>query len=215
MPLLLALDPGLADFGAALLCGRTGAIVAADVLTTAPNTIPRKREQRALAPGEKRRRTKRPVVGGVAIDTDRRITALAQWLVGFARTTQASAGELIGAAVAEAPGGSLLGFTAAIALGTASTVAAMFCRTIAAPLERVSVRTWRRTYVPGEKVITDDALYAAIGARAADQVARELALRGRAASKSVHALDSVGIGRWARNYSPSVRRALGIDVGGL
>lgn len=211
MPLLLALDPGLADFGAALLCGRTGAIVAADVLTTAPNTIPRKREQRPLKPGEKRRRTKRPVVGGVALDTDRRIAELAEWLGYFA----SSSPDRIGAAVAEAPGGSLLGFTAAIALGTASTVAAMFCRTIAAPLERVSVRTWRRTYVPGEKVITDDALYAAIGARAADQVARELALRGRAASKSVHALDSVGIGRWARNYSPSVRRALGIDVGGL
>ena len=206
MPRILALDPGEAAFGASVL-DATGAIVAADVLSTEPHTIRPRRPRKPRDGKSKRRRL--PVVGGMARDTDRRIGELWRWLIDFARPYGCVA------AVAESPGGSALGFTAAIALGTANSIARIATIELGLPLERVGVREWRRTFVPGKATIEDQELYDAIGRVAADRVGEELSRRGRKASLAVHAIDSVGIGRWSINFSPLVRRALGIDVGGL
>lgn len=205
MTRILALDPGLAAFGASVLDER-GEIIAADALDTEPNTI---RPKRPRKPGANKRRRRLPVVGGVAFDTDRRIGLIWDWISAF------SALHCPDVVVAESPGGSALGFTAAIALGTASTIASLLAHTSGSELVRVGVKAWRRTYVPGVAKIPDEDLYDAIGKVAASRAADELKIRGRSANLLVHVLDSVGIGRWAINFSSIARRALGIDVGGL
>lgn len=208
MTRILALDPGFAAFGAVILDDK-GAIVAADVADTAPNTIPRKKPPRPLKNGEKRKRKRQPVVGGLAFDNDRRVVELYRWLVDFARPFSAVA------AVAESPGGSALGFTAAQALALANAVARLACLDLEIELHRVSVQQWRRTFVPGQRVIPDEDLYDAIGKPAAAACAAELATRGRRPSLLVHALDGVGIGRWSLDYCAPIRRELWIDEDGL
>lgn len=210
--LILALDPGLAAFGAALVDAATGELVDVDVCSTEPNTIKPKRPRKPPVDGKKRKRRRLPIAGGKARDDDRRAGELAAWLLAFAGPHSPAA------AVAESAGGSALGFTAAIALGAANAIAALTVAELGLELERVTVQAWRRTYVPapvdGRKV-TDEELYDAIGKSSCDRIAKILVARGRSASLWVHGADAFAIGRWARNFSSSVRRACAIDAGGL
>lgn len=205
MALILALDPGFAAFGAALVDAATGELVDVDVFSTAPNTIKRKRPRK---PGAKRRRL--PVVGGVARDDDRRVGELAKSFRAFVAEHQ------IAAAVGESCGGSQ-DASAARAMGMANAIAAMLVDELWLELERVSVHAWRRTFVPSkvDRAVSDEELYDAIGKQTCDRVRSMLIARGRAGSLWVHGADALAIGRWARNFSSSVRRACGIASGGL
>jgi hypothetical protein len=207
--LILALDPGLAAFGAALVDAESGELVDVDVFPTAPNTIAPTGKRREPKPGQKRKRRRLPVVGGMARDMDRRTLELAAGLISFALPHRPAA------AVAESSGGSALGFTAAIALGAANAIAAIAVGELGIELDRVTVKAWRRTYVPGKNKISDEELYDAIGKSTCERISKMLIARGRLGSLWVHAADALAIGRWARNFSSPVRRACGIDVGGL
>lgn len=208
--MLLAIDPGLAKCGAVAL-DHLGRIRFADVLVTEVG------ERAKPAPGLFRGKKRKPgkVIGGAAADTDRRIRELAIWLDNLITEFRPAA------IVAEAAGGSK-GGRAATALAAANAVVVLatslpFVESLpcAGKLVRVHVQTWRRTVVPGQRKISDQELYAAIGAPAAALVHQQLVSRGKSPALAVHALDAVGIGRWALGYSSVVRRAMGIDEGGL
>lgn len=207
--LILALDPGFAAFGAAVVDAATGELVDVDVFATAPNTIKPTKPRRPPVEGKKKKRRRLPVVGGAARDMDRRALEIAS---GF-RTFVAE--HWLDVAVAESSGGSALGFTAAIALGAGNAIASVLVGELGIELERVGVREWRRTYVPGKAKIEDEELYDAIGKATCERVERMLVARGRARSLWVHGVDALAIGRWARNFSAPVRRACGISIGGL
>jgi hypothetical protein len=209
MPLILALDPGFAAFGAALVDAASGEIVDVDVFATAPNTIKPKRPRKPNADGTKKKRRRHPVVGGMARDMDRRSLEIARDFRAFVGEHQPAA------AVAESSGGSALGFTAAIALGAANAIASIVVSELWIELERVTVQAWRRTFVPGKSKIADEELYDAIGKLTCERIRTMLIARGRLGSLWVHAADAYAIGRWSRDFCAPVRRACGIAVGGL
>lgn len=208
---ILALDPGLANFGAVIL-DRRGSIIAADVLATVGAESVKSKAARARATAAGRKAPRRELAGGAAVDHDRRTLEVATWLRAFARSMITARPAVV---VAEATGGSK-GARAAIATATANTIAAIVAAELGIPLVRVHVQAWRRTLVPGKRAIPDAELYAAIGVPASLQVGAELRARGRKASAAVHALDAVGMGRWALDFSAVARRTLGLGgEGGL
>lgn len=152
------------------------------------------------------------IIGGSAADTDRRILELDAWL----RDLIAWFSPAI--VVAEATGGSK-GARAAIATASANATIAIATRRYDLELVRVHVQQWRRVFVPspvgGTRKITDEELYDAIGKAAEERVIAELASRKKPAGLKVHALDAIGIGRWGVWHCSKVRRAVGVDVGGL
>lgn len=203
--MLVALDPGLAAFGAVAMDAR-GEILGADVCTTEPDTVPSSRPRK---PGAKRNRSK--VRGGSAHDTDRRTVIVSHWLGAFLERWQPRA------VVAEAAGGSK-GARAGAMLAAASAIAAIAVDGIGwgdTPLVRVHVQQWRRTFVPDKRKIPDAELYACLADVTRGKILVFLGEQGRRPSLGVHAYDAALIGRWAIKFSAVARRALGIDEAGL
>lgn len=240
-PLLLALDPGFAALGGALL-DRDGALVEVDTCRTEP------------AP-----RPKRAAGSWSAQDRAARAGKAWSWLL-WLKTCADQDGQLV-AFVAEAnPAGK--GADALIALGVGSGLVGAYAQQIGLPpvLELPGGHDrdgWRRAYLQGyfghrhrpaaaaagapdedeanrrrtraraaNRKAEDAALYAAIGDSATrdhrvgaapldELTVREFALArlktwARRPSTLVHALDAIGLGRWALTYHAGVRAAMGL-----
>lgn len=242
-PLLLALDPGFAALGGALL-DRDGALVEVDTCRTEP------------AP-----RPKRAAGSWSAQDRAARAGKAWSWLL-WLKTCADQDGQLV-AFVAEAnPAGK--GAAALIALGVGSALVGAYAQQIGLPpvLELPGGHDrdgWRRAYLQAyfghrqrpaaaaagaateleantrrsraraaNRKAEDAALYAAIGdqpsgapevlAGAGTPTVREFGLArlktwARRPSTLVHALDAIGLGRWALTYHPTVRAAMGLADG--
>lgn len=239
-PLLLALDPGFAALGGALL-DRDGALVEVDTCRTEP------------AP-----RPKRAAGSWSAQDRAARAGKAWSWLL-WLKTCADQDGQLV-AFVAEAnPAGK--GADALIALGVGSGLVGAYAQQIGLPpvLELPGGHDrdgWRRAYLQGyfghrhrpaaaaagapdedeanrrrtraraaNRKAEDAALYAAISDQPAPSIqrnqivemvtVREFALArlktwARRPSTLVHALDAIGLGRWALTYHAGVRAAMGL-----
>lgn len=234
--LLIALDPGFAALGGALL-DRDGALVEVDTCRTEPDARP-----------------KRAAGSWAAQDRARRAGAGWSWLL-WMKTCADQDGELVAFAAEANPAGK--GAAALIALGVGSALVGAYAQQIGIPpvLELPGGHDrdgWRRAYLqayfghrqrpaaaaagaPTEleanarrsraraanRKAEDAALYAAIGdqpAGAGAPTVREFALArlktwARRPSTLVHALDAIGLGRWALTYHPGVRAAMGLAAG--
>lgn len=197
---MLAADVGLASFGTAWLNG-AGQFHFADAIETKPTPVAKRRGEATAAE---------------LADRARRIAEIWDWLM-----TQIGRFGVPAHIIAEAGRGLGAGNAAITSIATGSTIATMLAIRTATPITWVAPREWRRYYCPapaadfGERkraagVPSDDELYRAIGAAARTKVDDFLAREKHAASLWPHAMDAVGLGRWAVARSREVRDALGL-----
>jgi hypothetical protein len=214
---VLALDPGLGSFGAALF-DESARLLDVDALATEVGeevaaTQKAKREARKEGrsaprrkPGQKNSTTEQ------LEDRTRRVGEIWDWLDEFALGDDWIAPDVI---VAEAGAGITphSNSHAIVSLATGSTVVQCLAARIGVPVVWGTQAEWRRTFIPnpvsGRKGEYSQAEIAnAVGRDVEERIKRKLRDRGKSISIRDHALDAVGLGRWAIGYSLSVQRAL-------
>jgi Holliday junction resolvasome RuvABC endonuclease subunit len=166
---VLALDPGLASFGACTLELPGRAVIGADVFRSAPS--PRKR---AVAASDDRYRRARELAAWLDVVLNRwRPAVIAAEAMSFPRS---------GVAIAS------------MALAWGCLAAVVDRRRL--PLVQVAPQDWKR-HVSGRKGTADADLYPMLYERGGAEVEADLAARGLPRSQHVHALDALGVALWS------------------
>jgi Holliday junction resolvasome RuvABC endonuclease subunit len=166
---VLALDPGLASFGACAVELPRCAVVGADVFRSAPS--PRKRQI------------------GASDDRYRRARELAGWLEALADRWRPS---VVAVEAMSFPRSSVAIASMALAWGCLAAVA----HRRGLPVVQASPQDWKR-HVSGRKGTADADLYPTLYERGGAEVEADLVARGLPRSQHVHALDALGVALWS------------------
>lgn len=209
MTRLLAMDPGLATFGAALL-GPAGALLDVDALSTEAGEDVK--ATRALARAARRAGKSAPSRKGKKNATDeqledraRRIREILDWLDAFAFGDDWVKPDV---AIAEAGRAMRTGTDGIISVASGMSIAIAICWKLEIPLVWCTPREWRRSLVPNpastregpsEKEI-EAAHSPAIRARIVDK----LKSQGKSISLRGHAFDAHAMGQWGLRSSPEI-----------
>lgn len=196
-PRVLCMDPGIATFGLASMRA-SGHVVSLSACGTKVGDD---------RPGKGKGRTSYDLR-----DRERRTRELLDWIdsfvdeVGPPRIVVAEAGRNMG------PG---VGDTAKIYLGAGQTIAMVTAWRYGVPLVWATQLEWRRVLIPKPRsgrhgTYAQDEIVDAIG-KDVDELAKKiLRYEGKSITLRDHAIDAVGMGRWAVFNSAAVRRALGM-----
>jgi Holliday junction resolvasome RuvABC endonuclease subunit len=166
---VLALDPGLASFGACAVELPGPVVVGADVFRSAPS--PRKRQV------------------GASDDRYRRARELAAWLEALLDRWRPS---VVAVEAMSFPRSGVAIASMALAWGCLAAVA----HRRGLPLVQASPQDWKR-HVSGRKGAADADLYPMLYERGGAEVEVDLVARGLPRSQHVHALDALGVALWS------------------
>ncbi len=217
MARVLALDPGLGSFGAALL-DETARILDIDALETVVGeevaaTQKAKREAKKAGksaprrkPGQKNSTTEQ------LEDRARRVGEIWEWLDDSALGSDWIAPDVI---VAEAGAGitPMSNSHAIVSVATGSTVVQCFAARHRIPIVWGTQAEWRRVFIPnpasGRRGEYSQAeIVAALGSDVDELLKSKLRARGKSITIRDHGLDAYGLGRWGIRFSLVVQQIL-------
>jgi hypothetical protein len=212
---LLACDPGLATFGAALI-GLRGQILDIDACSTENSDevkLTRAMKRAAKKTGKSARRApgKPNATTEQVDDRGRRTRELLEWLDAFALGDDWIPPVAIAAEAGRAMG--LAGSDAVISLSTGIAVVNALAWKLRIPVVWCTPSEWRKSLVPNPEDrragASEAEIESALGKSIADRTKTALKSRGKSISLRGHALDALGLGRWSLACSPKIRTAMG------
>lgn len=214
---VLALDPGLGTFGAALL-DETARILDIDATETevGEEVAASQREKREARKAGKSAPRRKPGQKNATTqqleDRSRRVGELWAWLDEFALGDDWIVPDVI---IAEAGAGitPMSNSHAIVSVATGSTIVQCFGARHGIPIVWGTQAEWRRTFIPnpvsGRKGEYSQAeIVAALGRDVEDLIKAKLRNRGKSITIRDHALDAYGLGKWGVRFSLTVQRVL-------